>query len=149
MPHAHLHLGHPNAEHIHITITHRPHPAATDFWDGNWLASDVTINAGGFHAHLQGDLRAEEFVLFKDALSTLYSTLSGAATFDTVEEWLAIQLTADHQGHITAHCTARDAPGTGNTLTFSLDLDQSFLPAILHQLDEITALFPVLGTPPA
>ena len=147
MPQPHLHIGHSNAEYIHIAFTGRSHPDATDYWDGNWLASDVTIHAGGFHARLQGDLRAEEFASFQTQLSTLYATLSGTATFDTMENWLSLILTADHQAHITAQCLAKDDPGIGNTLTFSLDLDQSFLPAILQQLAEITTLYPVLGTP--
>jgi len=53
----------------------------------------------------------------------------------------------DGAGHIAITGTVKDEPGMGNSLKFSIDLDQTFLPAILGQLDEIDREYPVLGHP--
>jgi hypothetical protein len=40
-----------------------------------------------------------------------------------------------------------DEPGMGNELRFRLQLDQTYLPAIIDSLLEVEAAFPILGKP--
>jgi len=92
-------------------------------------------------------LRTEEFVRFRDDLRALYDKLKGAVAFETMEHWLAIHIEGDGRGHFTVECEARDQPGMGNKLLFDLAFDQTELPTLLRDLDELTRAFPVRGKP--
>jgi hypothetical protein len=132
-------------EYILVEVMGRTNPTSTDYWDGNWLNTEVTIRAGGFRGYLTGYLFAEDFITFRDELTTLYTTLSGSASLTTMEDWLSMEMIGDGKGHITAKCTVMDEPGMGNTLQFKFELDQTFIPPILESLSELSNLFPVIG----
>jgi hypothetical protein len=123
----------------------RERPDATDYWDGNWICTTITLAAGAFRAEVEAQLRAEDFVRFRDRLRPLHAKLVGRAKFDTMEEWLSIDVEGDGKGHFRADCVAVDTPGTGNRLTFAIELDQTDLPEILKGLDAIALAFPVVG----
>ena len=91
--------------------------------------------------------RSEEFVEFMNELSMLYKELSGQAHFTTMEKWLSITVVGDGLGHFEAQCKLSDnAPaGGGNTLYFTLNFDQTFIPGILDGLNRIVMAFPVIG----
>jgi hypothetical protein len=139
-------IGRSNARVI-VSPSRREFPDVADYWDGNWVYATVTIEAGGFRGEFEAQLCTEEFVRFRDQLRPLHDNLVGHAKFDTMEEWLSIDIAGDGEGHFHADCVAVDTPGTGNRLTFGLDFDQTDLPEILRGLDAITEAFPVLGAP--
>lgn len=62
-----------------------------------------------------------------------------------MEDWLRIDIDGDGKGHFRAVCEATDMPGTGNRLTFELELEQTDLPALIRALDQVCAAFPVVG----
>ena len=64
-----------------------------------------------------------------------------------MEHWLTLSILGDGIGHFSVDCAACDQPGTGNTLRFKLAFDQTELPAMLRDLDELLRLFPVRGKP--
>jgi len=64
-----------------------------------------------------------------------------------MEQWLTLSIVGDGIGHFSVDCTACDQPGMGNTLRFKLAFDQTELPAMLRDLDELIRLFPVRGKP--
>ena len=39
-------IGDAGGQHVLITVLGRKHPGLFDHWDGNWLASEVTIAVG-------------------------------------------------------------------------------------------------------
>jgi len=43
------------------------------------------------------------------------------------------------------HGALRDSPGLGNRLTFAIDIDQTDLPPILRQLENVCSTYPVIG----
>jgi hypothetical protein len=135
------------SEHLLVEPTRWEFPDADDYWDGNWIYSNVAIVVGSFRGSYEAMLRTGEFVQFRDDLKVLHDKLKGAATFQTMEHWLAIQVEGDGRGHFTAKCEARDQPGMGNRLLFDLAFDQTELPALLRDLDELTRAFPVRGKP--
>jgi hypothetical protein len=141
-----LKIGRSNA-HVIVSPHCRERPDATDYADGNWVCAKVTIVAGAFRGELEAQLRAEDFVYFRDGLRPLYEKLAGRAKFDTMEEWISIDIQGDGKGHFHADCVAVDMPGTGNRLTFAIEFDQTDLPEILQALDAITQAFPVVGAP--
>jgi len=144
---ARLVIGSPGGEHLVVEPTSRNYPECTDYWDGNWIRCAVDVRAGGFRGAVKADMRAEEFVAFRDALRRLYDELAGEATFETMEHWLRIAIVGDGRGHFEAKCELRDDPGMGNRLTFTLAFDQTYLPSMLRQLDAIVETCPVIGRP--
>lgn len=135
-----------NNEFIFIEALERTQLTSTDYWDGNWLNTEVTIKVGGFRGHVGGYLRTDEFATFREEVTALYSTLSGSATFRTMEEWLLIEMIGDGKGHITAEGSLIDNPGIGNTVRFKLELDQTFLPSLLEELNTLIDRYPIIGS---
>lgn len=140
-------IGLAEGEHLTLEPIRRNHPACTDFWDGNWVACAIDVKVGGFRGHVDADLRAEEFMTFRDGLQRLYDQLAGEAVFKTMEHWLTILVRGDGRGHFEAQCELRDDPGMGNRLVFSLAFDQTELLPILRSLDAVLRAFPVIGRP--
>jgi hypothetical protein len=140
-------IGGSNREHVIVLPTRRERPEVSDYWDGNWVYATVRIAARAFRGEFEAQLRAEEFVGFRDQLRHLHEKLGGGAKFETMEGWLSIDIQGDGRGHFHAACMAVDQPGIGNRLTFGLDFDPTELPEILRGLDAICAAFPVVGKP--
>lgn len=141
-----FHLGGERDEHVSIRVLGRMHPAAQDYWDGNWLIAPIEVVVGGFRAEIGAGLRAEELVRFRQALESLYATLEGEAAFESLEGWLYLRLVVTRTGGLTLEGRVVDRPGEGNTLSFRLyGLDQTCLPAVISALVETEKAFPVLG----
>ena len=140
-------IGSLRSEHLLVQPTRLEFPDTDDYWDGNWVYADVAVVAGAFRGSYEPLLRTDEFARFRDDLQVLHDNLKGAATFETMEHWLAINIEGDGRGHFTAKCEARDQPGMGNLLTFELAFDQTDLPVLLGDLDELTRAFPVRRKP--
>ena len=142
-------IGTSNRAHIVVGASRRQHPEARDYWDGNWLLGTVSIATGAFRGSFEAQFRADEFVRFRDQLRALYEKLVGRAVFDPMEPWLRIEVEGDGRGHFRVRCRADDQPGVGNTLTFSLEFDQTELPGVLVDQDVICEAFPVIAAPGA
>lgn len=140
-------LGDSERERIRLTVLGRSHPTCTDYWDGNWLRTSVSVQIGGFSGSYVADLRAEEFRSFGDEVASLYSALEGDATFTTMEGQVSLVLSGDGMGHVSVKADLRDEAGTGNRLHCEFDIDQTYLPAIIDALGAIDSAWPVLGHP--
>ena len=140
-------IGDSEGDRIEFRVAGRSHPGSSDYWDGNWLRTTVTVRAGGFSGRFRADLRAEEFSSFRDQLTQLYEALQGEAAFTTFEGQVLLVAAGDGRGHVAVKAELADAPGIGNRLKVSLCLDQTYLPAVLESLDLLLATWPVLGSP--
>lgn len=118
-----------------------------DYWDGNWLSCRISVHARGFRGAFDASLRAEEFVRMRDGVRVCMTDLKGTFVFETMEEQLSIVAKGDGMGHFSAECTARDAAGSPNLLTFTLYLDQTRLPPLAAELDALVLTYPVVGKP--
>ncbi len=137
-----------DVEHVLLEIPESQPVLSGNYDDRNWLEVDVTVRAGAWSGCYRADLRREDFVPFRQAIQKLYDSLSGAANFDTLEEWIEVRLRGNGRGVITVEGEAWDRPKDGNHLEFHLrDIDQTFLPAMLAQLDAIIKQYPVIGRP--
>lgn len=132
-----------NGDFLAVSGIRRSLPEADDYWDGNWLEAEVTLQAGGTSARFVLDIRAEEVLAFRNAVAQLYDTLSGVACFATMEEQLSIRLSGDGKGQIEAEGETRDVAGTGNRVLFSMSLDQTMLAPLLKDLSLVVAVHPV------
>lgn len=118
-----------------------------DYWDGNWLLCQVSVRARGSRSAFDASLRAEEFVRMRDGVRVCMTDLKGTFVFETMEEQLSIVAKGDGLGHFTAECSARDAAGWGNQLTFQLQFDQTRLAPLLAELDALAEAYLVIGKP--
>ena len=142
-------IGDSGAQHVLIRPLSRSSPGLFDYWDGNWIACEIEIAAGGFRGRFTADLRSEEFHAFLDQVSELGRTIDGAATFTTMEGQLTLSLTAGASGQVRLVGEALDLAGSENRLAFSFDVDRSGLDAIARSLESLLTTFPVTGTPEA
>jgi hypothetical protein len=144
---ADIRIGGAERECVIVDVAARERPQSTDYWDGNWLHASVRVHVGGFDGRASGALRAEEFITFRDEVAALQQSLRGHATFSTMEDWITIKMMGNGRGHIEVTGQLHDEPGSVNRLMFRLELDQTHLPRVLAELDEVLIRFPVRGHP--
>jgi hypothetical protein len=87
-----------------------------------------------------------DFELFKRELKATYKNLNGTAKFKTLEGQIEINMRGDRLGHFEIECVAMDEPGTGNQLEIRMGFDQTYIPDLLRQLDNIISEYPIQGT---
>lgn len=147
IPHQIL-VGYPTRDHLSIRVLGRLHPDAQDFWDGNWLATTIHVAAGGFTGTVGASLRAEELQKFRAAVAELHRTLQGEAVLESMEKWLFLRIAITASGRLRVTGTLVDRAGGGtNELKFVVpELDQTFLPAMIQNLEEVQIFFPVRGS---
>jgi hypothetical protein len=114
-------------------------------WDKNWLKSRVTVAVGAFHGEYLADFQTIDFERFKIGLHKLYDNLAGAVMFDPLEGHLLIKIIGDGIGHFNVDVEASDKPNYGGELSFSIDIDQTYIMPIVKQLSAITNEFPIIG----
>ena len=131
-----------------VRVHGRMHPQATDYWDGNWLTTEIVVAVGAFQATIGAALRADEIHSFREELTELYRTVSGSAQLRSMEDWIDLLVKVDGFGHITVEGQVRDRAGVGNRLIFDIGgLDQTNLPTVIDGLKVVEAAYPVLGHP--
>lgn len=140
-----VHLGGDKRDYVTIRVNSRSN--APDYWDGNWMVCIVEVHAGGFRGQFEANLRTDEFERFHNEVKPLYDKLTGKAAFRAMEEQLVLELEGDGRGHIHIRGQACDMAGTGNTLNFKLDIDQTQLFGTMAQVGELLNRFPVRGSP--
>lgn len=130
-----------NGDVLRIDLLKFSHPNAELDWDRRWINSLVTLKAGGFSGEFKCDLRIDDFNSFKDELLVLYDKLDSTALFETLEGQLTINMKGDGIGHLEANCSAMDVAGIGNKLDFELSFDQTMIPHMIRQLENIANTF--------
>jgi len=113
--------------------------AAGELTSDGWLPSDVFIKLGGFTGRFRANFLLAELKRFCADVAQLYRRLEGAAVFEPIEGQLKLRLDVDRLGHVAVSGSAMDVAGTGNRLTFSFIIDQSYLPGLLKQLEATCA----------
>jgi hypothetical protein len=121
-----FHIGGEEAEYVRVSDIQ-------DHGDG-WFTANVELDVGAFSGRYSADFNAEAFTIFQTQLEALYRTVSGSAIFTSHEEQLELTLTCDATGHIRVRGEATDYAGTGNKLSFELEIDQTHVPGVLRDL---------------
>jgi hypothetical protein len=133
---------------VSIIVSGRERPASTDFHDGNWLSATVSVSAGAWRGEYRANLRTEDFRSFLDEVRSLRDMPEGKAEFNPMEPWIVLQLEGDGRGRVAVTGQADDRVATGNKLSFHFDVDQTFLPSLIRDLESLLAEFPVIGEAP-
>jgi hypothetical protein len=145
---AQVHLGTLQRSRLVLDVKRRARPSSEDYWDGNWLVVDMAVEMGSWTGRFDANLRCEEFDRFLSEVRHLNENLDSVAEFVTMEGWLRLQLNGDGLGHIAAKGEATDQPGRGDTLSFRMDFDQTYLPRLIAELQDVLKEFPVRGDRP-
>lgn len=141
-------VGLSSGEHVTIRVLMRRYPHAEDSWDGNWLDTMVDFRVGQFSGTVGTLLRADELRSFRQQIHDQYTSLGGTAVLESMENWLTLRLRMTGTGSVEVDGELIDQPGIGNRLTFTMAaIDQSYLPRVLDELDEMLMRFPVRGAP--
>ncbi len=139
-----IRIGGEAREFLAITLLGRERPGDNDYWDGNWVAAEVQVAAGGFHGVVHGSLRAEELADFHRQVCGLQVNLTGEAALETMEQWLSLRVVGQ-RGPVSLRGELRDRLGTDNRLSFVLELDQSYLGPFARELEQAASEFAVVG----
>jgi hypothetical protein len=115
----------------------------------------ITVKAGPFSAEIgAATLRADELRSFRVGLEQVYRFEPVEAVLQSMEHWLAVRVRMLSRGRLAIEGDAWGfgqagwEAARGNWLHFEFDgLDQSFLPAVISDLQAIEAAYPILGTP--
>jgi hypothetical protein len=129
-----------------LWVHSRQFPEAHDQWDGNWLNVSVHCGQSGASVWATGAiLDLVGIVRFRDELERLYKTLSGEAVLESHEPNVKVRVAAsDAAGHLNVRTEITpDHLAQGHW--FEFDIDQSYLPAAVAQLESVMARFPVRG----
>jgi hypothetical protein len=140
-------IGNQVGDTIRITQFRRAHPECEDFWDGNWVNCEIEIQAGRFKGAVPACLRTEEFRDWLAGLESVYSTLDGVATYQTLEAWMVIEVRANDLGHVSVQGHVIDAHVDGNRLCFQIATDQIMLKRTIGSVKRFLKRYPVLGQP--
>jgi len=141
-------MGSNDAEHLTIVVLGREHAGADDYWDGNWVIASISIAVGGFTGTVRASLRMDELHRFNEGLKFINQNLFGAAVLESMEHWISLTVKAESRGRIEISGELSDGAGAGNVLSFDLaEVDQTYLPGWISDLDDIEKAFPVIGRP--
>jgi hypothetical protein len=129
-----------------LWVHSRQFPEAQDQWDGNWL--NVTAHCGHSGASVWATgaiLDSVALAQFRDQLERLYQTLSGEAVLESHEPNVKVRVAAsDRAGHLNMRAEiTSDHLAQGHW--FEFEIDQSYLPETVAQLEAVLAQFPVRG----
>ena len=105
-----------------------------------WFETKVFIQVESFTGSFQSLLDHHALLKFHQELQLLYETLQGSAQLAPIEEQITLQLSGNGRGGVTASGAAWSRPRYGNHLEFSFEIDQTFLPSVLAQLNAILPL---------
>ena len=103
----------------------------------SWLRGNVEIAVEAFGGNVIADFDAADFLRFEKELRVLYSTLSGSATLCPMEGQVVVTLDGNGRGGITVKGEAHAQATWGNKLEFQFEIDQTFLPDTITQLEAI------------
>lgn len=134
---------------IKMEFRGRMHEGFADYWDGNWLLTQISGVVSDFRFDIAAALRSDEIMRFRQDLERLSERGSGKARLQSMEEWIDLLITGDRTGRlkITGFISGDWERGR-DRLRFVFEIDeQTFLPALLAELAVVESQFPVLGSP--
>ena len=131
-----IHIG-SDSEYVKITLN-------PPFSSEGWCQANVEIAVSCFQGRVEPWLEAFDIESFASQLAVVYESLQGEAKLMPCEEQFTLTVQARTGGHIHVCGVAWSKATYENKLEFSLELDQSFLPRALAQLQEI-AINPSCG----
>ena len=104
----------------------------------------ISVISDNFSANTDMDIDIKSFVVFIDALSSLYTTLNGTAIIqEPYGEQQYIELCADRSGHINirGRLSSNGRGGFLQELSFENRIDQTYLPEFIGNLSSFCSRY--------
>ncbi len=133
---------------VTLNFHHRAYPEAQDYWDGNWVTTRIQAETRGFKADFTDQVHLGDVVRFYEGVMRLHATLSGEATLAMMEEFLIVTGKLDVRGDLHWSVMLAQPFRRDNRLQFTFQADQSYLPALIQQLESVLVEFQVRGRQP-
>lgn len=102
-----------------------------------WFDTEIEVRCDGWRGKFRASFMQGELSRFGQEVQSLHQHLDGKATLEPIEPNLTLSLSGDSKGHVEVSGVARNQFQTGTELTFQMELDQTYLPAIAKALGEI------------
>jgi hypothetical protein len=102
-----------------------------------WFDTEIEVRCDGWRCKFGACFMQGELSRFAQEVQHLHEHLRGQATLEPMEPNLTLSLTGDGKGHIEINGEARNRFHTGTKLTFHMELDQTYSPAMAKSLSEI------------
>lgn len=116
-------------------------------YDNNWINCNVYVKGGVFSGSYSINMLTLDFETLKHKLNSLYENLNGAIEFRDLEGHIDMKIKGDGIGHFNCEVSCYDFLGVYSAnLNFEIDFDQTFIKAMVVQLNEITKRFPIKGS---
>lgn len=132
---------------IQIDVLNRNFPNSNDYWDGNWVTSNVNMEIPGYCVSFVADLRTDELRDFLNELQTMNTTLKGKTILKNLDSFLHFEAEIDKLGKVKWSIETQYLSGYGAILNFQFKSDQSYLPKLIKELEDILLIYPVIGKP--
>lgn len=132
---------------LEVNLIRRSHPESNDYWDGNWITSELRANLPGFTARISLELRSDELFNLLKSLPQIINGSANGFEFRTLEDSLYIKVEAEPTGTINWHCKITYPVGDGAVLQFSINSDFSQIHSLMKQLEIEMQSYPVIGNP--
>jgi hypothetical protein len=117
---------------------------AEDASDANWLTAHVRLKIGPFTAEYGTSITTQALVSLLNGLGRVVEDLSGTTALTTDEDDIAFEVVAAVGGAMRVSGTARRRGLPRVALQFEFQSDQSYLRRTVQQLEDLTAMFPVV-----
>ena len=128
---------------LSIWIHQRQFPESEEFWDANWLDITAGCEASGAQVETSGSiLHLTELDKLLRECRQMHASLSGKASFVCMERELDLKLEMQTGGRLTMEVKI-----TPNHLEqkhwFQFEIDQSYLPELIRDCQQILEKFPL------
>jgi hypothetical protein len=132
---------------MEISLLRRSYPDSTDYWDGNWVSSEINISIPGISVSVPFELRTDELIGFLDSLTKVKNGSGNEFEMRTLEDGLYIKGEVELTGSIIWHCRITYPIGDGANLNFRFNSDLNQMESLIQQLKKELITYPVIGTP--
>lgn len=129
---------------LEINILRRSNLEADDYWDGNWLDSEIRIDVQSFKSLYGTNLRVDDLQMFCERLIALRGNKENEAEFTTLEDGLYLHCKLEYNGII--NCRGKANNDTGNSLEFRLQTDLVSLDIFIHELEVVLKSYPLVDS---
>jgi hypothetical protein len=124
---------------IELLVLSRENTNTNDYWDANWLASEIKIEVPGFKAHYATNLRIDDLNRFYNELMSFNQLKTNDIEFNTMEEGLFLQCHRSSNGDIL--CKAKAINQNGDSLKFKFITHEAFILTFTSELKLILSTY--------
>jgi len=109
----------------------------------DWAKVTLSVRCNGFRGEFVAWLQTEDVQRFKSELMTMYQSVGtpARARLCSAEPDIDVELTSDTRGHIVGsyRFESERINGTPTVLSGEFEVDQSFIPDLAKQLEELVS----------